>query len=202
MIFVVLATEKDWEIISTNNNAEWIRVNDFETFLAEKNADAYFNFMADACNQNYSSILKPVFVNSVEKTLAQIQTNENIIRFNGWHGFAEKPLWEIAGNANETVVNILKAIGKTYIAVDDIVGFVSARVIAMIINEAYFAIEDEVSTKAEIDIAMKLGTNYPYGPFEWAEKIGLENVYNLLQAMATEDEKYTPAKKLKDELNK
>jgi 3-hydroxybutyryl-CoA dehydrogenase len=32
--------------------------------------------------------------------------------------------------------------------------------------------DDEISTKAEIDIAMKLGTNYPYGPFEWSEKSG------------------------------
>ncbi len=44
---------------------------------------------------------------------------------------------------------------------------------AMIINEAWHALAEEVSTKNEIDTAMKLGTNYPYGPFEWAEKIGL-----------------------------
>jgi 3-hydroxyacyl-CoA dehydrogenase len=44
----------------------------------------------------------------------------------------------------------------------------------MIINEAYFALEDNVSTKAETDIAMKLGTNYPYGPFEWGQLIGLK----------------------------
>ena len=32
-------------------------------------------------------------------------------------------------------------------------------------------------------MAMKLGTNYPYGPFEWADKIGLENVCELLKAV-------------------
>jgi 3-hydroxybutyryl-CoA dehydrogenase len=202
MKFVILAEEKEWEIMNENENAKWIRVNNFEAFLAEKNGDAYFNFMEDACNQNYTSITKPVFINSVEKTLAQIQTNENTIRFNGWQGFVEKLMWEIVGNANENIASILKTIGKTFLVVDDITGFVSARVIAMIINEAYFAIEDEVSTKAEIDIAMKLGTNYPYGPFEWAEKIGLEKVCNLLQAMAIEDEKYTPANAMIKELNK
>ena len=60
----------------------------------------------------------------------------------------------------------------------------------MIINEAYHALDEEVSTKEQIDIAMKLGTNYPYGPFEWSEKIGLKNVVQLLQNLATQDERY------------
>jgi 3-hydroxybutyryl-CoA dehydrogenase len=52
---------------------------------------------------------------------------------------------------------------------------------------------DEVSTKAAIDIAMKLGTNYPYGPFEWAEKIGLKNIFSLLQKLSLQDKRYQPA---------
>jgi 3-hydroxybutyryl-CoA dehydrogenase len=203
MKFVVLADEAQWELLhSTNDSVEWIRATNMESFLLEKNVDAYFNLLDNAFDQNYSKLTKPVFINSVEKTLVQIQKNENSIRFNCWQGFVEKPMWEIAGNANEAIATILKAIGKTFMAVEDIAGFVSARVIAMIINEAYFALEDEVSTKAEIDIAMKLGTNYPYGPFEWAEKIGLENVYKLLETMAMEDDKYTPAVAMKNELNK
>jgi 3-hydroxybutyryl-CoA dehydrogenase len=203
MKFVVIADEAQWELLhSTNDSVEWIRATNMESFLLEKNVDAYFNLLDNAFDQNYSKLTKPVFINSVEKTLVQIQKNENSIRFNGWQGFVEKPMWEIAGNGNEAIATILKAIGKTFMAVEDIAGFVSARVIAMIINEAYFALEDEVSTKAEIDIAMKLGTNYPYGPFEWAEKIGLENIYKLLETMAMEDDKYTPAVAMKNELNK
>ena len=60
--------------------------------------------------------------------------------------------------------------------VPDVKGFISSRIVSMIINEAYFALEENVSTKEEIDIAMKLGTNYPYGPFEWSKKIGLKNI--------------------------
>ena len=63
----------------------------------------------------------------------------------------------------------------------------------MIINEAYFTVEDHVSTKAEIDTAMKLGTNYPYGPFEWAELIGTANILALLQKLNTTDSRYQPA---------
>ena len=72
-------------------------------------------------------------------------------------------------------------------------GFIAARIIAMIINEAYFAVDENVSSKTEIDTAMKLGTNYPYGPFEWAELIGTNNILALLQKLNSTDSRYQPA---------
>jgi 3-hydroxybutyryl-CoA dehydrogenase len=72
-------------------------------------------------------------------------------------------------------------------------GFITARVIAMIINEAWFALEEGVSTKEEIDTAMKLGTNYPYGPFEWGKEIGLKNIHALLDKLSKLNPRYSPA---------
>ncbi len=69
----------------------------------------------------------------------------------------------------------------------------------MIINEAYFALEADISSKQDIDIAMKLGTNYPHGPFEWCEKIGIKVVYNLLVNLSENNTKYTPCNLLKKE---
>jgi 3-hydroxybutyryl-CoA dehydrogenase len=83
--------------------------------------------------------------------------------------------------------------------VPDVKGFISARVVSMIINEAYFALEEKVSTKREIDTAMKLGTNYPYGPFEWGDLIGVKNIYELLNELSKTDSRYTPAALLKKE---
>jgi 3-hydroxybutyryl-CoA dehydrogenase len=60
----------------------------------------------------------------------------------------------------------------------------------MIINEAFFTWEAGTSTKEEIDIAMKLGTGYPFGPFEWGEKIGLARVADLLHRLSIEDPVY------------
>ncbi len=65
------------------------------------------------------------------------------------------------------------------------------------INEAWFALEENVSSKEEIDVAMKLGTNYPYGPFEWASLIGIEKIFELLQKLSTYDKRYLPATLLK-----
>ena len=83
--------------------------------------------------------------------------------------------------------------------VPDLPGFISARVVCMIINEAWFSLAEEVSTPGEIDTAMKLGTNYPMGPFEWGRVIGLERVYGLLDKLSKENTRYTPANLLKKE---
>jgi 3-hydroxybutyryl-CoA dehydrogenase len=54
-----------------------------------------------------------------------------------------------------------------------------------------------VSVEKEIDTAMKLGTNYPYGPFEWGEKIGLGKVVSLLEVLEKEQIRYKPCALLK-----
>jgi 3-hydroxybutyryl-CoA dehydrogenase len=198
MKFSILANDDQWNSLQqATSDQEWIRVNSFAELLATKQVDAYFNLQDDACEKNYDSLAVPVFVNSVTSTLSEMKTKVNVVRVNAWTGFFEKELWEIAGTITSEIANTIKAIGKKYITVDDEPGFVSARIIAMIINEAYFAKEDGVSTEADIDIAMKLGTNYPYGPFEWAQIIGVKNVYDLLTKLSLQDEIYVPSKILK-----
>ena len=73
------------------------------------------------------------------------------------------------------------------------------RTIAMIINEAYFALGDKLATATTIDLAMKNGVNYPLGPIEWGEKIGLHNVAQLLEELSTitRDERYKLSTELK-----
>jgi 3-hydroxybutyryl-CoA dehydrogenase len=60
---------------------------------------------------------------------------------------------------------------------------VMPRILCMLINEAYFAMMEGVADDAAIDTAMKLGTNYPRGPVEWARKIGLVHVVAVLHAL-------------------
>lgn len=72
------------------------------------------------------------------------------------------------------------------------VGMVTPRIVFMIINEAFYTLQEGTAEKSAIDTAMKLGTNYPVGPFEWCEKAGLENVYLTLEALYqdTHEERY------------
>jgi 3-hydroxybutyryl-CoA dehydrogenase len=71
-------------------------------------------------------------------------------------------------------------------------GFTFPRVVSQIINEAYYAFEDNLASKEDIDRAMKYGVNYPKGPFEWAKEIGVEKILMLLEDLydSTKDPRY------------
>jgi 3-hydroxyacyl-CoA dehydrogenase len=144
---------------------------------------------------------KPVFINSTIKTLKELNLPENFSRINGWPTFIKREVWEVATGNEEAVKNILEKLGLKYTIVADEPGLVSARIISMIINEAYFALGEDVSSKDEIDVAMKLGTNYPYGPFEWSRKIGLNKIYDLLKKLNETDSRYSIAPSLQKEIS-
>ena len=61
--------------------------------------------------------------------------------------------------------------------------YIFARVLGGIMNEAMWAVTEGVASAKDIDTAMKMGTNYPQGPLEWADKIGVEKVQRLLSAL-------------------
>ncbi|MEO8721801.1 MAG: 3-hydroxyacyl-CoA dehydrogenase family protein [Ginsengibacter sp.] len=165
-----------------------------------KNFDAYFllNNFADFTREIDVFENKTVVINEVIETLSGLNLPENFHRINAWPGFLQREIWEIVSKNPEQVKKMLNIFNRKMYFVKDEPGFVSARVISMIINEAFFALGENVSTKNEIDLAMKAGTNYPFGPFEWAEKIGIENVFKLLEKLAKKEERYIPAPALKD----
>jgi len=143
---------------------------------------------------------KPVIVNSVSYTTKKI--GADFIRINAWPGLLQRPVTEVAlpSAINEAIVkDIFDQLQWNYVIAPDIAGMITARVLATIINEAYYTLGAQVSTREEIDIAMKLGTSYPYGPFEWGEKIGLKRIYELLVELSKVDERYTPAPLLEEE---
>jgi 3-hydroxybutyryl-CoA dehydrogenase len=189
---VVAASDEQWnELTGSRPGIAWQRVDNAAGFSQYKDADAFFSLINDEILPEFESLKKPVFINSVVQTLTT--TTINVYRINGWATFLNRSVWEISGTANDEVEVIFKSLNIKINFVKDEPGFIAARVIAMIINEAYFAVEDNVSSKAEIDTAMKLGTNYPFGPFEWAAKIGNKNVLALLQQLYATDSRYKPS---------
>ncbi|CAN5222003.1 hypothetical protein BH09BAC6_BH09BAC6_19940 [soil metagenome] len=188
---VVTASDGQWnELTGLRTNVEWQRVAHASDFEQYKNAEAFFCLTSDEIRPAFDSFTQPVIINSVTETLTDQTLPPNVYRINGWTTFLNRPVWEIAGVANEEIESIFETLNIKINFVKDEPGFISARVIAMIINEAYFALEDNVSSKVEIDTAMKLGTNYPFGPFEWASQIGTENVLALLQKLYLTDSRY------------
>jgi 3-hydroxybutyryl-CoA dehydrogenase len=67
--------------------------------------------------------------------------------------------------------------------VSDTPGLVVARTLAMLINEAADAVLQGVCTPEGADAAMKLGVNYPAGPFEWLAQWNAPAVIALLDAL-------------------
>lgn len=151
-----------------------------------QNADAIIDLLYDESHQPILENLLPalIIINSVEQTLQE--TNNSIIRINGWNTFLRSSIIEASIAKEENKIRsqeVFSLFHKNLEWVPDEVGFITPRVISMIINEAFIALKEGVSTKEEIDTAMKLGTNYPHGPFEWAEKIGVRRVESLLRKL-------------------
>jgi 3-hydroxybutyryl-CoA dehydrogenase len=201
MPIVFLGEDYQWEELSKSIiDNECIRVHSINDFYSTED-DIYLFLQDDISTINFTQLNKPVLINSVTKTLAQLTTPTNVLRINGWQTFLQRPVWEITGIVTTEIIKSLSSsLQKKIITVPDEIGFATAKVVSMIINEAYFALQDEVSSKAEIDIAMKLGTNYPYGPFEWATKIGIKNIYTLLHTLSEQQKRYTPSSLLKKEV--
>ena len=79
---------------------------------------------------------------------------------------------------------------------------VSLRVISCIVNEAFLALSEGVATAEDIDRAMKLGANYPKGPFEWVEEIGASSVLETLDSLrAAYGDAYLAAPALRERAN-
>lgn len=176
----------------------WINAND-----SIPEADVYFDCCFESDGYAFPLITQQtVFVNAVVQFGESIPSN--CIRFNGWSGFLHESSIEIA-SSNSIIIDqgvaLLTKLKKKALIAPDQPGMVSARIVAMIINESYFALGEAVSSKKDIDTAMKLGTNYPFGPFEWSEKIGLKNIFLLLEQLYENSARYEIAPALIKELN-
>ena len=196
MKIAVFATEEQWTELTNDEPERFNRATKISDVTAT--TDAVIILQEDL-DFDFSGFSKPIFLNSVVTTLEEMKAPANLERINGWPGFIDRKIWEVSGLLSQEATEVLTALGKTPKVVGDKAGFVSASVIAMIINEAFFSLEDGISTRADIDTAMKLGTNYPLGPFEWCARIGARNIYNLLNKLSTRDKRYIPSRLLAGE---
>ena len=78
---------------------------------------------------------------------------------------------------------MFQAAGRDVYVIDDVPGLIVTRTVAMLVNAGYDALQHRVASAADIDIAMRLGTNYPAGPLEWGDRWGLPVVLDILDAL-------------------
>lgn len=170
-----------------------------------KDYDAIFDLNLDDDYSRlslYASLKeKPVFVNAVKTSLAEMvyatgaKVKCQLFGINALPGFLSQPVWEMSFYRKfETPAaeKLAKELGISFLPVEDRTGMVKPRIIFMIINEACYTLQEGTAAMEDIDRAMKLGTNYPYGPFEWCDKIGITSVFETLASVYedTKDERY------------
>jgi 3-hydroxybutyryl-CoA dehydrogenase len=191
MQIVVITDSALKEELSANGieaGAEITWIGDLKELQSFTNADVIIDLLFDHghLEQLRSFTKKVAIINSVSSTL--VETNDRFIRINGWPGFLQSEVIEascLEENLKLQAMEIFSLFHKKIEWLPDTIGFVTPRVISMIINEAFIALHEGVSTREEINTAMRLGTNYPYGPFEWAERIGISRVKDLLSKLGS-----------------
>jgi 3-hydroxybutyryl-CoA dehydrogenase len=166
--------------------------------------DIVFDFFVDEFPDNLQFYIDNknivVFCNVPKTSLGMLSyyhpdSKCTLLGFNGLPSMLNRQYLEVSV-LNDHCVPVLEKVCKEleteFLRVDDRVGMVTPRVMCMIINEAFYTVQERTASEEDIDLGMKLGTNYPMGPFEMCKKIGLKNVYELLEALYedTKDERY------------
>jgi 3-hydroxybutyryl-CoA dehydrogenase len=99
----------------------------------------------------------------------------------------------------EKAIAWLQQQGKQVLRIADYPGLLVWRTVAMLINEALDALQKGVASDADIDTAMRLGVNYPFGPLQWGETLGWQRVLMMLENLQRHygEERYRPCSLLR-----
>ena len=99
------------------------------------------------------------------------------------------------------VRDVSKKLGKeTVLCKKDSPGFIVNRMLVPALNEAVFLVQEGVADPEDIDKAVKLGLNWPMGPLQLLDYVGLDTTLNITQVFMQEfqDSKYRPSPLLKE----
>jgi 3-hydroxybutyryl-CoA dehydrogenase len=109
------------------------------------------------------------------------------------------PGLETREEARRAAYGLAGALGRDAVHVNDGAGLIAARIVSLIANEAAFALMEGIATADDIDAAVRLGANYPHGPLEWADLMGVDVVYAIIRGMYAEygEDRYRPAPTLR-----
>lgn len=90
------------------------------------------------------------------------------------------------GAAADCAAKVLAALGRPAVELPDRPGLIVMRTLAQLANAAADAVLERVADETGVDAALRFGANYPFGPLEWAERVGGEALVAVLDAIADE----------------
>ncbi|HOU40663.1 MAG TPA: 3-hydroxyacyl-CoA dehydrogenase family protein [Promineifilum sp.] len=146
-------------------------------------------------------LLTLALATSVTTAAAWVRSPERVVGFGVVPPLPDEGIVELAAALQTTTGALAQAeefwrgLKQEPVRVADGPGLVRARTVCCLINEAASVLMEEVAVAADIDLAMRLGTNYPHGPLAWADRIGLDVVLGVMTGLFDEwgDDHYRPA---------
>lgn len=137
---------------------------------------------------------------STTEIAANLPHPEWVMGYSGVPSVVDRQLIELApglrtgADALQQATEFVHSLGRDIEVVQDGPGLVLPRIIACLVNEAAYALQEGVAGVAGIDTAMKLGVNYPNGPLEWADEIGPDRILRVLEGLhdQTGEDRYRP----------
>lgn len=216
MNILIIGEQQHYEesLLKFGHGHKYVVINDHrEAVKFVENHELVIDFTLDedpAHMEIYARRAAKALINTAKISLSELtfivnnKLKSQLFGFNGLPTFLNRPILEATLRRPEdedALKQLCARLHTEFLIVEDRVGLVTPRVICMIINEAYFTAQEGTASREDIDMAMKLGTNYPYGPFEWCQRIGIKHVYEVLEAVYedTHDERYKICPMLKRE---
>ena len=176
---------------------------DFVIEAATENPELKFKIFRDMDTHARDDVILATNTSSISitKIAAATKRPDKVI---GMHFMNPVPLMKLVevikglATSEETLATTLelcKAMGKEAWEANDSPGFISNRILCPMINEAIFALQENVGTPEAIDAVMKLGMNHPMGPLALADLIGLDVVLFIMEVLQRDlgEDKYRPA---------
>ena len=182
-------------------NAFFVIENVSETWEAKK---AVYPLLDDACPPE-TVFAADTSCFPITRIGALTTRPENVLGIHFMNPAPMKPTVEMirSEQTSETSIEIadqlLAAMGKDYVLVNDSPGFVSNRVLMLMINEAVFVLQEDVAQAKQVDDIFKKCFGHKMGPLETADLIGLDTILNSVEVLhdSFDDSKYRPCPLLK-----
>ena len=184
-------------------NMDTMKDADFVIEAATENPELKFKIFKDMDANARTGVILASNTSSISITKIAAQTSrpEGVI---GMHFMNPVPLMTLveiirglatSDETRNTTLELTQHMGKTPVEVNDSPGFISNRILCPMINEAIFALQENVGTPEAIDAVMKLGMNHPMGPLTLADLIGLDVVLFIMEVLQRDlgEDKYRPA---------
>lgn len=146
----------------------------------------------------------PLLCQCADVTLSEaatwIERPERLVGFDGLFFKGGQAVSLIANpSPNPNILSVVEefmiGLGRIPLWIEDSPGLILPRIICMLSNEAAFTVQEGVAEGEQIDLAMRLGANYPHGPLAWAKELGYAHVVAVLDHLRNEfgEERYRSA---------